>query len=112
MRDAENDGDGCVRDTGFPRCRRPARALDCERGRRQRTIDDEGGGGLDSAAGLWLIGVGLWARRDVRHGLERERITTTSDATRPGAPVTDAVAARSMAEVIRDNTLASTGGKT
>jgi hypothetical protein len=64
------------------------------------------------AAGLWLIGVGLWARRDVTHGLERERITTTSDATPPGTPVTDAAAARSMTEVIRDNTLASTGGKT
>ena len=64
------------------------------------------------AAGLWLIGVGVWARRDVRHGLERERIKSTPDATPGGAPVADAAAARSMAEVIRDTTLASTGGKT
>jgi hypothetical protein len=64
------------------------------------------------AAGLGLIGVGLWARRDVRHGLERERITSTPDATPPSSPVTDATAARSMAEVIRDNTLSATGGKT
>ena len=64
------------------------------------------------AAGLWLIGVGVWARRDVRHGLGRERIKSTSNAAPGGAPVADAAAARSMAEVIRDNTLASTGGKT
>jgi hypothetical protein len=60
------------------------------------------------AAGLGLIGVGLWARRDVRRGLERERITSIPDST----PVIDAAAARSMAEVIRENTLTATGGKT
>ena len=60
------------------------------------------------AAGLGLIGLGLWARHDVRRGLERERIASIPDAE----PVTDAAAARSMAEVIRENTLAATGGKT
>jgi len=62
------------------------------------------------AAGLGLVGVGLWARRDVRHGLERERIAA------PGAPpdalVTSAGAARSLAEAIRTNTLSATDGMT
>lgn len=64
------------------------------------------------AVGLWLLGVGMWARADVRRSLARERIVPTGDATPPGTYVTDAQAARSLAEVIRDNTLSATGGKT
>lgn len=60
------------------------------------------------AAGIGLIGVGLWARRDVRRSLERERIASIRDST----PVVDAAAARSLAEVIRENTLAAAGGQT
>ena len=61
------------------------------------------------AAGLWLLGVGLWVRADVRRSLARERIVSTGDGKRP---VTHAAAARSMAEVIRDNTLSATEGRT
>lgn len=64
------------------------------------------------AAGVGLVGLGLWARRDVRRGLERERIVSTSGSRPPSAPVVDAAAARSLAEVIRDATLSSTGGTT
>jgi hypothetical protein len=64
------------------------------------------------AAGLGLVGLGLWARRDVRRGLERERIVSTPASRPPGAPVADAAAARSLAEVIRETTLSSTGGMT
>ena len=64
------------------------------------------------AAGLGLVGLGLWARRDVRRGLERERIVSTPGSKPPSAPVVDAAAARSLAEVIRDATLSSTGGAT
>ncbi len=64
------------------------------------------------AAGLGLVGLGLWARRDVRRGLERERIVSTSGSGPPSGPVVDASAARSLAEVIRDATLSSTGGTT
>jgi hypothetical protein len=63
-------------------------------------------------AGLALAGVGLWARRDVACALARERIVSTPSATPPSAPVTGAAAARSMAEVIRESTLAATGGRT
>ena len=63
-------------------------------------------------AGLGLVGLGLWARGDVRRALARERIMSTPAAKPPSTLVTDAAAARSMAEVIRDNTLAATAGKT
>ena len=63
-------------------------------------------------AGLAFVGVGLWARREVASGLARERIVSTPSATPPSAPVTTGAAARSMAEVIRDSTLAATGGRT
>ena len=59
------------------------------------------------AAGFGLVGLGLWARRDVRRGLARERIVAP-----PDTPVVDAAAARSLAEVIREATLSSTGGTT
>ena len=64
------------------------------------------------AVGVWLLGVGLWARADVRRSLARERIISTGDRARSGQPVTGAAAARSMAEVIRGNTLSATEGKT
>lgn len=64
------------------------------------------------AVGLGLVGLGLWARRDVRRGLEGERIVSTPGSKPPGAPVDDATAARSLAEVIRETTLSSTGGMT
>ncbi len=59
------------------------------------------------AAGLGLLGLGLWARRDVRRGLVRERIVTPG-----GEAVVDAGAARLLAETIREATLSSTGGRT
>ena len=63
-------------------------------------------------AGLGFVGTGLWARRDVRRALEQERIRSTGDSTPPDTPVAGAAAARALAEVIRRNTLAATGGRT
>ena len=57
-------------------------------------------------AGLAIAGAGLWARRDVKRGLARERIVG------PGGAVTGAASARSLAETIREQTLESTGGRT
>ena len=57
--------------------------------------------------GLGLVGVGLWARRDVRRGLARERIVAPG-----GQPVVGAGAARALAETIREQTLETTGGRT
>lgn len=69
-------------------------------------------GACTLAAGVGLIAVGLWGRLDVRRGLARERIVSTPDAKPPSRPVTSAAAARSMAEVIRANTLSATEGRT
>jgi hypothetical protein len=58
--------------------------------------------------GLALAGVGVWARWDIARTLARERIVSGPDAT----PVVSAAAARSLAEAIRQSTLAATGGHT
>jgi hypothetical protein len=59
------------------------------------------------AVGLGVAGLGLWARRDVRRGLARERVVASG-----GAPVTSASTARALAETIREQTLEATGGRT
>ncbi|HEY7793092.1 MAG TPA: hypothetical protein VIA10_03700 [Gaiellaceae bacterium] len=69
-------------------------------------------GMLLAATGTALVGVGLWARREVATALARERVVSTPDATPPNALVTSAAAARSLAEVIREHTLEATGGRT
>jgi hypothetical protein len=60
-------------------------------------------------AGLGLAGLGLWARRDVRRGLERERIVAPGS---DGRHVSTAAAARALAETIRSETLTAAGGRT
>ncbi len=62
-------------------------------------------GAAVGAVGLGLVAVGARARREVRHGLARERI-------RDGGAVSSAAAARSLAERIRQNTVDTTGGLT
>jgi hypothetical protein len=57
--------------------------------------------------GLGLLGLGAWARRDVRRGLSRERIVAPD-----GGQVSSAASARTLAETIREQTLEATGGKT
>lgn len=57
--------------------------------------------------GLGLVGLGAWARRDVRRGLARERIVAPG-----GGEVSSAASARALAEMIREQTLEATGGKT
>jgi hypothetical protein len=63
-------------------------------------------------SGVCLFGVGLWARRDIRRALARERINAPVGAGGASRPVTSASAARGLAELIRDQTLASTDGRT
>lgn len=63
-------------------------------------------------AGTGLVGLGLWARADVKRSLARERITSPGSADPPNAPVVDAATARALAETIRDATLSATEGKT
>ncbi|MCZ7589666.1 MAG: hypothetical protein M5U27_12605 [Gaiella sp.] len=64
------------------------------------------------AAGAGLLGLGLWARRDVHSGLAQERITLPESADSPKAPVRDAASARTLAETIREATLRSADGRT
>lgn len=60
--------------------------------------------------GLALIGLGIWARREVSRALARERVSSIGHE--PNTPVTSAAAARSMAELIRTRTLTAAGGRT
>lgn len=83
-----------------------------ERGRRPASLVPATSGIAVGIAGVGLAGMGLWARREVRATLERERIVSTPDATPASAPVVTGSAARSMAEVIRGRTLAAAGGRT
>jgi len=61
-----------------------------------------------SLAGVGFVAAGLWARHEVRTTLARERIVSPADE----APVVDASAARSLAEMIRRSTLDAAGGRT
>ena len=62
--------------------------------------------------GVGLAGLGLWARRDVRCALERERITAPAGVGRGRGSVASASAARALAEAIHAQTLESTDGRT
>jgi hypothetical protein len=63
-------------------------------------------------AGVVLVSVGLWARREVRTTLARERIVSPADEKQAGSPVTGGAAARSLAETIRRSTLEAADGRT
>ena len=63
-------------------------------------------------AGVGFVGVGFWGRREVTRALARERVVGDSDANAQHALVASARRARSMAELIRRNTLEATGGRT
>lgn len=59
-------------------------------------------------SGTALVLTGLWARREVRKTLGRERIVSPAEAK----PVRCGNAARSLAEVIRRTTVEAAGGRT
>jgi hypothetical protein len=65
-----------------------------------------------ASVGVVLAGVGLWARRDVRRGLERERISMALEPGEPSRPVRSAPDARKLAEVIRSQTMEAAEGRT
>jgi hypothetical protein len=65
-------------------------------------------GALVGCVGASLVGVGLWARRDVARTLVRERIVLGDGE----GPVSGAAAAHALAEKIRVSTLEATGGRT
>ena len=63
-------------------------------------------------AGVGFIGVGLWGRREARRALTRERVVSGTNTRGQNARVASARRARSMAELIRRNTVEATGGRT
>ena len=69
-------------------------------------------GGSVALAGMVLVGVGLWARNDVRRGLARERIVMSLEAGAPETPVRSASQVRALAEMIRTITLSAADGRT
>jgi hypothetical protein len=86
----------------------PLRAVrECEGRCAQRLL-----GGAVALVGVGLLGVGAWARRDVRRGLSQERISIALDADSPSHPVRSASDARRLAELIRGQTVEATGGRT
>ena len=62
-------------------------------------------------AGLAFVGTGLWGRREVRRALARERILHPA-LPEGRAAVTTAARAKSLAEFIRQGTVAATDGRT
>lgn len=74
----------------------------------QGTVLARASGPVVSLAGLGFVALGVWARREVRTALARERIVHPSGAR----PVTSGAAARSLAELIRRSTLEDAGGRT
>jgi hypothetical protein len=70
--------------------------------------DRSASGAAVGLVGLGLVGIGLWARRDVARTLARERIVFGPDRK----PVVSAATARALAESIRASTLETTGGRT
>lgn len=69
-------------------------------------------GGVVGAVGLGLLAVGAWARRDVRRGLERERISMALEPDAESRPIRTAADARRLAELVRSQTLEAAGGRT
>lgn len=70
--------------------------------------DRRASGAAVGLVGLGLVGIGLWARRDVARTLARERIVFGADRK----PVVSAATARALAESIRASALETTGGRT
>ena len=55
--------------------------------RRNRACTTRTAGLSTVAVGTWLLGVGLWARADVRRSLARDRVISTDDGMRSGQHV-------------------------
>jgi hypothetical protein len=64
------------------------------------------------AFGIGSIVVGVQGRAEVRDNLAAERIVGTPDSTIPGQKVDTGAEAKAFADVMREHTLAITGGQT
>src|SRR3989344_7161216 len=62
-------------------------------------------------AGIALVSGGIWGIAFNYKNIAREKITTPSDASIPNASVLGPLTLKSEADIIREHTLESTGGK-
>ena len=69
-------------------------------------------GAILVVAGAFMVVQGRMAHNDVRDTLADERIITSQNAEIPLKPVTGAAEAKAQADVIREDALRITGGKT
>src|SRR5687767_1660051 len=63
-------------------------------------------------SGLFMITQGMSARDEVRNALVDERITTSENASIPSRPVNGADEAKAQADIIQQDVLNMTGGRT
>jgi putative Mn2+ efflux pump MntP len=66
-------------------------------------------GALLLVGGAYMIVQGMSVRNEIRDELKAEQITTSQDASIPGALVDDAETARAQADVIKEHTLGTWG---
>jgi len=67
---------------------------------------------LAIGAGLVLVAGGVWGICFTYKNIAAEKIVTPADASIPSAPVIGPLTLRAQADIIREHTLKSTGGKT
>ena len=67
---------------------------------------------LAIGVGIVLVLGGFWAVLFTYNNVARENIVTTKDASIPETPVRGPFTLKSQADIIREHTLKSTGGKT
>lgn len=66
---------------------------------------------LAIVAGIAMVGGGAWAIAFTYKNVAQEKITTSADASIPGAPVLGPLTLKAQADIIREHTLKTTGGK-
>jgi hypothetical protein len=66
---------------------------------------------LATTAGVIMVAGGLWGISFTYNNVAREKITTPADASMPSASVRGPLTLKSQADVIREHTLKTTGGK-
>ncbi|MEK7610567.1 MAG: hypothetical protein AAB468_02350 [Patescibacteria group bacterium] len=67
---------------------------------------------LAIGAGVVLVAGGVWGICFTYRNVSAEKITTPADARISGAPVLGPLTLKSQADIIREHTLKTTGGKT
>lgn len=67
---------------------------------------------LATSAGVIMVAGGVWGIVFTHNNIVREKITTPEDSDMPGVMVSGPLSLRAQANIIREHTLKTTGGKT